>query len=235
MSYCSRCGVEVESQIKNCPLCDAPIQHLEEPTGSRSWMQPTDDKLFRAFPTSVDIKNRVYLFLTTLLVMASLILWAVDFIDDNSLTWSWIPTSGILAGFFYLTVFFNLYKSFLRLTLGLMGSTVFLLSTLNYLTGAQWFFPLGLPIIVGLQILFTFSFAVIKNFKIRGYNIFGLFFAVVAVFLILVDGLIHLYGGTWTLSWSIITSFSLFPFCLYFFFLHYGLHRVLDLTRSFHF
>ena len=31
MTYCSRCGVEVEERAQVCPLCEAPIQRLDEP------------------------------------------------------------------------------------------------------------------------------------------------------------------------------------------------------------
>ena len=189
----------------------------------------------RIFPTPVDIKNRIYMFITTLLIMASLILWAVDYQHAGSLSWSWIPNTVLLSTFLFLTTLFTLYKSFLKLSFGLLGSTVFLLGTLNYLTGSQWFLPLGLPIILSLQVLFTLSYYLIKHFSTKGYNIFGVVLLSIALFCLMTDGLVHLYWGKWDLSWSIITSFSLTPISFYFLFLHYGLNKALDLTRTFHF
>lgn len=235
MSYCSRCGVEVEDAVVNCPLCEAPIQHLEPLDTPRMWLHPEKDRTGKTFLTPLEVKNRVYLFLITLLVMASLILWAVDYQPDGRLTWSWIPTNILLASFLTLTAAFNLYRSFIKLTLGLMASAAYLLGTLNYLTEAQWFFPLGLPILLALQGIFTLGWITIKRVRTRGYNVFGFVLTSAGCFLILVDALINGYHGYWEITWSVITSFSLFPFALYFFFLHYGLHKVLDFSRTFHF
>ena len=38
MPYCSRCGVEVDDYTDFCPLCEAPIQRLDENGAGRAGM-----------------------------------------------------------------------------------------------------------------------------------------------------------------------------------------------------
>lgn len=38
MAYCPKCGVEVDNNVKNCPLCDFPIPDIgEEPKGEKRY------------------------------------------------------------------------------------------------------------------------------------------------------------------------------------------------------
>lgn len=242
MAFCPRCGVQLDNDVRFCPLDGTPIPVLEGDETQTLAPWPNTDPLAKKYLTSKEIRDRLLIIISGLLILPIFVVLAVDFyssggFDGGTLTWS-LPVAWILlCSFLYLFFGFNLYHAFVPVSLSYLGITAGLLLGLDFFNEQiDWFLTLGLPILSALGIFLLLNYLFILKTKRKGYNVFGSIVASIALFLISLDGLIHYYlQERFLVSWSILTSFALVPLSIYFFFLHYGLKRNLDLGRTFHF
>lgn len=242
MAFCPRCGVQLDRDVRVCPLDGTPIPELADDTTQTLAPWPAVDPLAKRYLTAAEIRERVLLVLSATLLLPAFVVMAIDFyasggFEGGSLGWSLRVSWILLCSLFYVVVGFNLYHAFLYVSLGYLGITAALLLGLDFFdTASDWFLTLGLPILLSLAVVLILDYLFILKTRNKGFNVFGAILVGVAVFLVALDVLIGLYlRGTFLLSWSILTALILLPTAFYFLFLHYGLKRRLDLGRTFHF
>ncbi len=242
MAFCPRCGVQLDNDVRFCPLDGTPIPLLEGDSTQTLAPWPAADPLAKKYLSAAEVRDRVLIILSGLILLPIFIVLAVDFYttggsEGGSLSWSLTVSWILICSFLYLLFGFNLYHAFLPVTLSYVGITAALLIGLDFLdVHEDWFFNLGLPILLALGIILVMNYLFILKTRRKGYNVFGSITVSIAVFLLTLDALIMVYlRGRILFSWSLLTSFALFPIALYFFLLHYGLRRNLDLGRTFHF
>lgn len=238
MPYCSRCGVEVDAHVPVCPLCGTPIMRFEDlPPSEPTYPALSHKDPGKVYATPEESKVRAYWFLISLLILPSFILLSVDaFISAGRLSWSLLAVSCLGAAALLITVGFLLFPVFWRMALAFSVVGALFLAAIDFLDGPlSWFPTFGLPLLAWLSLLIIGCVQAIVHARTRGYNVFAIILAGVSVFCLGLDGLISLAAeGRWELSWSIIVGLCLLPISFYFFFIHYGLRRGLDLQRTFH-
>ncbi len=233
--YCSRCGVEVDPDVENCPLCDAPIQKLPMDDGS-PW--PGEEApLPSAPPMSSDERKALARTLTTLgfLIPASIVL-TVDWFVSRSLSWSLFVLVSLGAAWMWalIPLIFNRkpYLLIASITIVAMGAqaAIGLLSA-----DAGWILPIGIPILLIAGLLTSGVTALtIRAGKIGG-NLAGWILQAIVVLSGVTDILINSWmGGSMRPGWSIVVASTLLPISVMLLYLHHRPSRRQRLRQYFH-
>ncbi len=235
MPYCSRCGVEVDNDVVNCPLCNTPIQHFEE-TGPAESRYPADDVEPR--PRIGDRGRRRILWevLTLLYAIGVIVVVGSDLRVDAAVDWSLYPTISIVFAWICTTLLIFFRKQPATIVIGTIVSTIAFLAATDLVDGKiEWFFPLGLPILALFVIISGIISVATIRAKERGLNVVAFVLIGIAVFCFGVDLLVSLYlTATVDFTWSIVVLLTLIPVAIILLFLHYRLRNRFDLKRVFH-
>jgi hypothetical protein len=89
MPYCSRCGVEVEARAEVCPLCEAPIQRVDEPKAEA----PRYPRIMEV--PARQVRSLVWMVATVIVVSAALTILALDLFLNQRFSWSRYPLTGL--------------------------------------------------------------------------------------------------------------------------------------------
>jgi len=243
MPYCPRCGVEVDPSVRSCPLCTTDVPAFEdrgpgEPAWpSRSERDPALDPT-KVYASSAELRSRVFLTIAAFVFTAALAVTAADLARNGAVTWARWPLVSLAALLSLIAAAFEWHRQ------PALWGGAWALVTAAFLAGLDlcddgllgWFPTLGLPLTLLTFGLIFIGAILLGRSRRRGYNLFGLPPALVALELTGIDLLITLWTrGTPGIGWSMVTSLVLVPLALLFFFLHYALHRTPNLKRIFHF
>lgn len=160
MSYCVNCGVELEQSLKQCPLCNTPVINPREM--SREKIEEASQKM-SPFPEEkgqVEVVKRkdMAILLTTVMLATSVVCGLLNLLVYSARPWSLaIIGACILLWVILIPVAIytrqSVYTSVLLDGLG----TVMYLYMLTYLSGSsQWFWGLGMPIVVLITLVVEF-------------------------------------------------------------------------------
>ena len=236
MPYCSRCGVEVDGYVTECPLCKAPIQRFED-TELGEPRYPADE--FGAKPKMSEKMRRRTLWevLTLLYAIAVIVVVGSDLGVDASIGWSLYATASIVLAWVYTTLMIFFRRSPAILCGGIVIATGVYLAGIDLVNGRfDWFFSLGLPIFAVFVLISVILVFTVLRTKHRGFNVVAFILLGVAAFSVAVDLLVSLFlEGRIHFTWSVIVLLTLIPLSLIFLFLHYRLRNRFDLRRIFHF
>jgi len=239
MPYCPRCGVENDPSVRACPLCKTPLPVLPDlGPGEPAW--PSGEVAHnpaQTYATSGELKSRAFLAVVGVFLTATLAVTAPDLLTTGTLTWSRWPLVSLAAGLLLTAAVFVWHRRPGRWFAAGALVVIGLLAALDLCGGTWGWFPrLGLPIAVVTFGLGWAGYGFVRRNRRRGYNLFGLVPALVALELLAIDALVAAWTtGQPVLSWSLVTALVLGPLVVLFFFLHYALPRTPDLKRIFHF
>ncbi|MBI9104901.1 MAG: hypothetical protein JEY99_20965 [Spirochaetales bacterium] len=225
MSYCPRCGVEVDSDKKICPLCHTPIEKRREGENPELPNYPETEiiKVENDFKKIAEKKVLVWELLSIFLLVAVISIISIDLVTNRKLTWSPVPLSAIGAIWGGLTAIFLIGKyTILTALCNVVVLTLFLYFIDFYTGGGWWFFSIALPILILLLLLITIGTFIIKRLKSKGLNTVGLILVGISLFCIGLENILsfHLSGGL-SFFWSLIVGFSLIPIAAFLGYLHY--------------
>ncbi len=145
MAYCSRCGVEVERDRKQCPLCDTVIHRYDDTDeGELSPLWPVQ----KAFPKMSKPRVRFFTLSPVLLALliGFLVVLTMDLRMNSEITWSKYPLATIGMSF-SIALGFLLFggKRIYNLGWG-TGSVLIMLYLLDSFDGSVlWFDTIGMP------------------------------------------------------------------------------------------
>ncbi|MGV8905242.1 MAG: hypothetical protein ACOH15_01445 [Acetobacterium sp.] len=210
MAYCPKCGVEVERDTKNCPLCDCPLPEVDE----------TPDPQGRKYPQAINTyhedhlgKKNKAIFSIGFIVLSLLVILGVVYLvyPWNHALIKYISVADISV---FAVVFFSL--GYLKPRYNFIGLyiTVLVATLCVYvISGSQnsWYFNYAIPIAT-LVYLDIFIFRVVfKHTRNRSQFIYiptNLILFVI-VFAIGLDTIISLnIWDTLHLTWSLIVAVS---------------------------
>lgn len=223
MPYCAKCGVEVDNNIKKCPLCNFPIPDIGEDTKVQS---------IKVFPEAENIykhrlniiKNKVFFTLIILLISCIPILFSIE-VFYPSVRINYI-ISIIIASVFYLFFLFG-YLGVNYNILGIGVTSIILMYRLDNIDrNITWFFNYALFIILLLMIILYIGVFFYKRIKRESQVIFILSYIFVStgILCLEIDSIISFrITGEIRLSWSIIVFISSLAVCLLIFGFYYGL------------
>lgn len=231
MYLCGNCGVELEDDMKICPLC-----------GKNS----ADDTIVRPeggnYPSAVIQQYRKesmehYWELSGIIAFAAIVVCTiVDMVVVKGIRWSLYADVSVLAIWSLQTLFiFMLRKPFILIPC----LTATLLMTLLFFDlispGVKWFLKLGMPLTLAASISISIVVLFYKTVHFRGFNILAVALLAASGFCIATEFFIDLYlQGRVELRWSLIEAASAFPVSLLYLYIHYRLKRGKRLDSFFH-
>lgn len=236
MPYCSRCGVEVESNKQTCPLCNTPIQPLDEEKPEYKSKYPDDvpkDEQTKPRPKK---KKRLLVFEITSVVLAIplIISLTTNLIVSGTVTWSLYPVASLLLVWFMMATPLLFPKKIAVIATGEFVPMLIYFLVIDLIDNGKidWYVRVALPIIGAIGVAsFIIAFGTLKS-KNKGLNIpaFALFGA--SIICLIVDVCITSYlNGTPGLVWSLyvlVPAVLIGAFLLY---LHFRVTRNKDLKR----
>lgn len=229
MAYCSRCGVEVESRVRECPLCAAPIQRL----GEAEPETPRYPDLVR--PPGRQIRRLTWMVSTVALLSAALTFVGLDVVLNHRFSWSRYPVTGAGVLWIFVTLVVLLARRPIFIIIGQAIATAGFLVLIDLFDARlEWFMPLGLPIVAvvtGATVLVWLAARLSRRSPamIAAAVLLGCGAGSVAI-----DLLSSAHLGSPSVSWSLIVLGAVAPPAALLLYFHYRLRSRIDLARLLH-
>lgn len=235
MAYCSKCGVEVEAERVNCPLCDVPIHRYDsEDSGVElSPLWPVQKEL----PVLKGSTKRFMMFfpLQVLISIAFLIILIVDIRMNEALTWSKYPLTAV-GGAFSIVLGIILFGSFRLSTLAWTTlSVLVMLYLFDFYNGAvTWFTSISVPITL-LAALYGQLTIVSARLIGRLYSAqFTLQSLLLSLLCLCIDWVVSSSNGAESFTWSLIVAAPLMVLFLLGIVWQFVMKKYLDPERFLH-
>jgi hypothetical protein len=239
MNICNNCGVELEPNMKICPLCGkAANEKAPEPGSKESEQNRLSGKSYFNY-ASLTKKQRRKLFweLSGIILFSGIIVtFIINLIINKSITWSKYTVTVCLVIFLNTTLISFLQRKTLLLFIGSFILTSILLLLLDmYNQNIGWAVKLGIPFLFSFYCISLILILLIKHSNHRGLNILAWVFIAMGLYTICIEGIISLYTRKlFYLHWSIIVMVCMIPISVVLLFIHYRLKKGIDFKRFFH-
>jgi len=231
MAICVSCEIEIDDNLKVCPLC-----------GKAREDNVDQEKSPENFPSGIiqlhKKENRRHLWeLSGIIVFSAItVCTIVDLLVNKSLRWSLFSDVSIIAVWIIMSVFLFLKKKTYLSAALLMLAVLTALFFIDIIDPAsKWFIPLGFPLAIAA---FTATGLIITLYKaahFKGLNIIAAALITLSGLCIITETVLDEYlKGSVGLRWSLIAAVSIFPVSLIFFFYHYRLKKGNRLDSLFH-
>lgn len=231
MFICINCGVELDENFKECPLCG------RDPRSEQEKKDQQTEQGKAAFHNP-GTENRKYLWeLSGIITFSGIVICTiVDLLTVKGLSWSLLSDVSLLAVWTIITLFHYFYRQPFILVPGLLLSLLgFLFLTDRFAPGIRWFFPVALPVTIALAFSVAIIIALYKVCNFKGLNIIASGFLVLSGFCIITEIVLdRFFSANVDLRWSLITAVSTLPFASVLFFYHYRLKKGKQLDSFFH-
>uniref|UniRef100_UPI0040578669 DUF6320 domain-containing protein n=1 Tax=Acetatifactor sp. TaxID=1872090 RepID=UPI0040578669 len=203
MSYCVNCGVELHATAKACPLCNTPVYN---PGEIKKEAQPTPYPTEKGQVEKVKRKD-LGILLTTVIVATAVTCGLLNVLVFTANRWSLavIGVCVILWVIMIPVVIYTKQSIYVSLFYDGIAVGVYLYLLTFMVDSEEWFWGLGLPIVVLVTILveaFTFS---VRKLPKSILTISLYFFTVLALLCTGIELLIDSYlGHEMALGWSAV-------------------------------
>jgi hypothetical protein len=229
MTYCSRCGVEVEERVEACPLCEAPIHRLDEPR-----KDPARYPEVVATPDR-QVRYLVWILSTAALSSITLTLVTLDVVLNHRITWSLYPLVGAGVIWLLITLVVALARRPIFVIVGQAVATGGFLFLIDISDGhLHWFAPLALPIVAVVTAASLLVWLVARLSRRAPALIAAAVLAGCAAGSVAVDLLVSAYLGTPGMSWSFVVLGAAVPLIVFLLYFHIRLGRRIHLERILH-
>ncbi len=227
MSYCVNCGVRLSESEKECPLCGTEIINPKNP-----WKEPKTGpypKRVENIVTKVNVQYGALLASLLLIIPVAVTLFA-DTIADNKVGWSlWVLGAAIVV--FFSVLFPLLYKKphpyyYLIIDTVVLGAYLW---TISYNTSTEWYFPLGLPLVLLLGGCVFVSVYIFRRGRLSVFLKWAFQFAIIGLCMVGIEIIINNYiGKIPMINWSVYVLIS----CLIFSIIMMTLNRKKNLQEE---
>jgi hypothetical protein len=231
MNICSSCGVELDEDIVECPLCR-----------NKPGSQPEDQPAAGSFPSDIirvykkEVSRNVWELTGIISLSGIIVCTLVDLVIGKGLKWSLYADVSLLFVWITISIILTEFRKSVLVLPSLMVNTLallFLFDLFSQKTG--WFLPVGLPITVAFFISAGIIVLLRKVFNFRGFSILGFTFLVLMGFCIVSEVFIDKFiFGSVNVSWSVIAGAAIFPIALILFFIHFRMNKGKRLDSFFH-
>ena len=183
--YCIKCGVQLESGEKVCPLCDTKVYHPDFQTDEEKRLYPTD--------RMPEIKHRSKAFNGAVIIMFLIpvvVSFLADFHFDREIKWFGYVLGALIMGYtaFALPLWFEKPNPVI-FTPCIFAEAIGYLLYINCITGGNWFMSFAFPVAGGFGLIAT---------------------AVVTLLYYLKKGKLYIWGGAFTLTGGFILLIEFF-------------------------
>jgi len=233
-TICKNCLVELQDEMKRCPLCDIPVDH-KEPFESAG---PEFNK--REYPADEGERHLLQKILwqvTAILLFSGIVATLlIDIASHKRVTWSLYPVAICMIVLAYSSLFaFWQARTLYRILAGWLLSSLLLFLLAWLFPAAEWTIRLGIPIVFAVNFISLSLLVVSRLSKRKGLNLFALAFVALAVLCMSIDGIISRYAtGQIGLGWSIIVTACLLPVATTLIFMFYRTRNNKKTQKIFH-
>lgn len=239
MTICANCGVELEDDMKHCPLCGIQVGVLPNTKQKISmWME--DESLQRIVtikPEDKSLLHRILWQVTSILLFSGIISTVIiDLTINEMITWSVYPITVCTIIFIYSTLFeFWQTKKIYQIIAGLLiSSAIFFVLDLP-LSPSNWPTHLGVPLLCAVNFVAIMLIVAINKTKQGGLNIIAYTCVAMAVLCISIESILSYYqSGNIVLRWSVIVSACLLPVTTALLFMHHRIKKNPNMEKIFH-
>jgi hypothetical protein len=233
MNICKNCGVELEEDMLNCPLCGEAVTG----DGKSRVTAPNQQQAFQYSQKMSRPQKKFTWEIVSLILLSGIIAtFIIDFIINKQISWSEYPVAVSLIIFSYVSLFaFWHQRIILQMVGGLILSSVFII-VLDVFTGYDgWSVKLGIPLLLAGNFIAMALIAVIHKSKYKGINLIAYTFLGAALLCICIDGILSFFKtGAFQVQWSVIVAGSIVPVVLVLLFAHFRLKKGRSLEKTFH-
>ena len=208
MPYCPKCGVEVDDNIIECPLCKFPIPNVEkeETKELQESKYPIANNIYSEHRQK--IKSQLFFVTIVILVSAVVVLSVVELI---------YPVNSIITNYLFIVLLSLFVYSFLLFgflnrgltILGITSTTTVLVYFIAKINNGNWFNSYALPLIIVIYInVLAFDYIYRHSKKKNRFGYLPAFSLLICSSLCLgIESIISLniYGSI-HLTWSIIVT-----------------------------
>lgn len=203
MSYCVNCGVELESSLKECPLCNTPVINPN---------QTTTADISNPYPPSkgqVEIASRkdFGILLTVVLSAASITCLLLNLLVFQGHLWSFTVIGACICLFFFAAPAVIYTKASVYLILLLDGIAVgFYLYLISYITSSSdWLWQLGIPIVIISTALIELFTYLSRRFPLTILSASLYLFVEIPILCVALELLIrHFCHSSYNITWSAV-------------------------------
>ena len=233
MSYCVNCGVELDEDLKSCPLCGFSIGKTDDSgIKEKSEHYPSDIILLHKKETRKHIWELSMIISFSGLAVCTI----VDFVIFKNLSWSLFADTSILVAWICLTLILLAFRKYYIILPGLMLTILAMLFLFNlFKPPLTWFYGIGLPVTVAFFISVSIVILLWNVAHFKGFNILAFAFFVLSGFCIVSEIFIDNYlFKKVDIHWSAIVAVSILPIALVLLFVHYRMQKGKRLDSYFH-
>jgi hypothetical protein len=235
MAICKKCLVELDDDMKHCPLCGTPTGENVSEGVSKNYLKVS--KTARLEPTERHLVRRILWQIIAILLFSGIIATLViDLSINRKITWSIYPVSICMIVFSYasLLAFWNA-KMIYQMLAAWVLSTILLLLINNFSANAQWTIYIGIPILAAINVVSIILIGIYTVTKEKGLNLLAYAFVGIAALCITIEGIISRYfAGEIVLRWSIIVAACLLPVTAALIFMFHRTRNNSTLQKIFH-
>jgi hypothetical protein len=235
MITCKKCLVELDDNVKHCPLCGTPT--ADDVTGESSADNVKFIKTKRLAPDERHLVRRILWQIIAILLFSGIIATLViDLTTNQKITWSIYPVSICMIVFSYASLLaFWQTKLMYQMLAGWFLSTALLFIINNFSSTALWTIYIGIPILFAANLISIILIVVFKIVSVKGLNLLAYTFVAIAVLCISIEGIISRYfAGEIILRWSIIVAACLLPVTAALIFMFHRTRSNSTLQKIFH-
>jgi len=228
MVICNNCGVELEPEMKVCPLCEQPVNSNVADKKNKSG--PDETRLM-----SQPQRKATWEVVSVIVILTMIATSVINVIINKEFSWAEYPVAICLILFSYISVFAFLNKRREVQILSVMISASVLILILDELTDSRnWALYLGIPLIFVTNLTAIGLIRIIKRTRQRGINLLAYSILACALLTVCIEFILNRYLHDLKLMWSLIVCASAVPVSAVLLFMHFKLKKGRDLNRTFH-
>lgn len=235
MPYCPQCGVEVDHGVRTCPLCEFSVPEVPRPADDNAVWQGEVPSVSRQRHSKRTLRH-VWEIGGIAMVCAMVVVLVINYSIERKLTWSLYPATGMVFGYFLLSLPLFLFRRPFFLWFGSLVTVTLHLWVLDRLDGdLTWFVPLALPVSVAAFLILGLSIWTAFRSKRQGANLIAWILLYGSVFCVFLDMIMRLYAGAMPMPrWSLIVLAANAPLVVLLLYYHYRVDQEMTIRKFFH-
>jgi hypothetical protein len=236
MSFCVNCGVALEDDMKQCPLCGTPAGAFQVRNPATQRLRDVNLITETIRPENRSLLQRILWQVTSILLLSGIIsTLIIDLTINKTITWSVYPVTVCIIIFSYasLFAFWNARRVF-QIIAGLLISSAMFVALELLLPQSNWPLQLGLPLLCAVNFVAIVLIISIDRTKHKGLNVVAYSCVAIAVLCISIEFVVSFYNGNMLLRWSVIVAACMLPVTAALIFMHYRIKKNPDMERIFH-
>ena len=204
--YCIKCGVELSSGQKSCPLCQTKVCHPDFVVEGEDTYPKNNTS-----PDKFDLKGLMFI-ITMIFVIPIVLCLVCDLSINGSVVWSGYAMGALALVYVIVALpfWFRHPNPAIFVPCDFVGVLLYLLY-IDLQTQGGWFLPFAFPT-VGVIAIITTTVVTLYRYVRRGrLYIYGGAFIAVGAFAVLLEALIStVFDGALKFVWSIYPLISMF-------------------------